>query len=80
MYVWGLHWPAFLMILQQAVELLQLGNDVVLDVRSGDLKPHTATVEGACEVTREHLIDHPSYNWNYLHEKNFTTLRTFQLQ
>lgn len=58
----GLHGPALLVVLQQPVELLQVCHDVVLDVRSGDLQPHTATVEGAREVPREHLVDHPGHN------------------
>lgn len=57
------------MILQQAVELFQLSNNVVLDIRSRDLKSHAAAVKRTGEITGEHLIDHPSYNWNYLFEK-----------
>lgn len=44
--------PALLALvgLQQAVQLLQVGNDVVLDVRDGDLQAHAAAVEGAHAV------------------------------
>lgn len=62
----GLHrLPAFLG-LQDAVQLLQLSNDVILDVWSWDLQADTATVKGSCEVTRKHLIDHPSHHRNDL--------------
>lgn len=48
--------------LQQAVELLQVGHDVVFDVRDGDLQANAATVEGPCVVAGEHLRDHASHH------------------
>lgn len=62
----GLHRPPLLVVLQQAVELLQVGHDVVLDVGGGDLQAHAAAVKGAREVTRKHLIDHPGHDGNDL--------------
>lgn len=66
----GLHRPPLLVGLQQAVQLLQVSHDVVLDVRSRDLEPHTAAVKGAREVTGKHLIYHPSHNRDDLLKKS----------
>lgn len=65
----GLHWPPLLVGLQQAVQLLQVSHDVVLDVRRRDLESHTATVKGTREVTREHFVYHPGHDWNDLLKK-----------
>lgn len=48
---WG-HWPALVALvgLQEAVELFEVGDDVVLDVGNGDLQTHAAAVEGAHAV------------------------------
>jgi len=70
----GWHRPALLVVLQQAVELLQVSHDVVLDVGRGDLEPHAATVEGAREVTGKHFVDHPGHNWNDLLRKTSVVL------
>lgn len=66
----GLHRPPLLVGLQQAVQLLQVSHNVVLDVRSRDLEPHTAAVKGAREVTGKHLIYHPSHNRDDLLKKS----------
>lgn len=56
--------PAVLALvgLQEAVELLQVGHDVVLDVGDGDLQANAAAVEGARGVAGEHLDDHASHH------------------
>ena len=62
----GLHGlPAFLG-LEDAVQLLQLGDDVILDVGSWDLQADAATVKGSCKITRKHLIDHSRHHGNDL--------------
>lgn len=70
----GLHRPPLLVVLQQAVQLLQVGHDVVLDVRRRDLEAHAAAVEGAREVTGKHFVDHPGHNWNDLFKKKAVVL------
>ena len=52
--------------LQQAVELLEVRHNVVLDVGDGYLQAHAATVKGASAVPREHLADHARHHWNNL--------------
>ena len=58
--------PGGLVGLQQAVELLEVRHDVVLDVGDGYLQAHAATVKGASAVPREHLADHARHHWNNL--------------
>lgn len=70
----GLHRPPLLVVLQQAVQLLQVGHDVVLDVRRRDLEAHAAAVKGAREVTGKHFIDHPGHNGNDLFKKKAVVL------
>ena len=65
-----LHGPALLALVvqEQAVELLEVGHYVVLDVRDGDLQAHAATVKGPGAVAGEHLADHAGYHRDDLKE------------
>ena len=60
--------PALLALVveEQAVELLQVGHYVVLDVGDGDLQAHAAAVEGPRAVAGEHLADHAGHHRNDL--------------
>lgn len=75
MHSWCMHRPALLVILQEAVQLFQVGDDVVFNVGGGDLKPHAAAVEGACEVPGKHFINHPRDNWNDLNHNQLSLSR-----
>lgn len=61
-----LHGLPALLGLKDAVQLLELSNDVVFDVWSGDLQSNAAAVKGPGEIARKHLVDHPSHHWNDL--------------
>lgn len=61
-----LHGLPALLGLKDAVQLLELSDDVIFDVWGGDLQSNTAAVKGPGEIARKHLVDHPSHHWNDL--------------
>lgn len=60
--------PAVLALVgvQQAVELFQMGHDVVFDIGDGDLEAHASAVEGSRVVSGKHFRDHASHHGNDL--------------
>lgn len=63
--------PAVLALvgLQQAVQLLQVGNYVVFDIWNGDLQPNAAAVEGPRVVSGKHLAYHAGDHRNDLWDR-----------
>lgn len=51
-----------LMGLQQTVQLLEVGDDVVFDIRYGNLQANAAAVKGPCVVSSKHLADHARHH------------------
>jgi hypothetical protein len=68
-----LHGLPALLGLKDAVQLLELSNDVIFDVWSGDLQANAATVKGPGKITRKHLIDHASHHWDDLFRQEHTS-------
>lgn len=60
--------PALLTLvcLQQAVQLLEVGHDVVFDVWDGNLQANAAAVEGSGVIVGKHLTYHPGHHRNDL--------------